>query len=144
MHLFSSLPFPPPPPSRSLPPPSCSHLSHRKILPHYKYPLSPLAATQKPCFAQNRNILHPLYVYNVDRDGLSDIFDNKEILGTRISQRVESKIAPIYFLYFSKISLLKTSSSFFFLLSFLYNKNLCRMKIGFDKYVWFLSLGSGN
>lgn len=73
---------------------------HRKILPHYKYLLSPLAATQKPCFVQNRNILHALYVYNVHRDGLSDIFDNKEILGTRISQRVKSKIARISFLYF--------------------------------------------
>lgn len=120
MHLFSSLPFPPFSPS-SFPP--CSRLStprfHRKILQHYKYPPSPLAATQKPCFVQNCNILHALYIYNVHRDGLPDIFDNKEILGTRISQRVESKIARISFLYFSKkISLLKSSSSFFSLFIF--------------------------
>lgn len=141
MHLFSSLPFPPPPPSRSLP-------SHSRIFP-----------TAKSC--RIINILYRPWLQRKNlaslRTAISSILCTYTMLIVTVFQifsiirkfwerelvsALSRKLLQYIFFIFPRFPYWKLLLvSFFF---FLYNKNLCRMKIGFDKYVWFLSLGSGN
>lgn len=141
MHLFSSLPFPPPPPSRSLPP-------HARIFP-----------TAKSC--RIINILYRPWLQRKNlaslRTAISSILCTYTMLIVTVFQifsiirkfwerelvsALSRKLLQYIFFIFPRFPHWKLLLvSFFF---FLYNKNLCRMKIVFDKYVWFLSLGSGN